>query len=507
MINRREYAGAAWRARFVRSPKAALELAHRQDFAALGQLALVRLGLKTGADDFFFVSPAGPRALPCAAPEMATITIEGLAEWQGEIPKADLVAAIRNPHELFEAGERVFAIPRRPIAYYLYPRDQNPRPRLDEYVRHAEQIGTAQQKLVRDNATDRWYRQARGLPRSRWALPYNSAYDYGAWDNAEGAVLNGRFVGVDPREEVDADLLGAALNSTFAAAGRLLEGVATGTEGAIDVGPPAARRIMLPDVRRFSAPAIAAVKHVLDEIRRTDRMPPAPIPGREIDPLRRRLDVAMLGGLGMSPGAAQGLLEGVYASYCRWRVAVARVEAQMRIYRAEMNRSGVSRARRRSPEENAAAEIWEIVQADYPRLPFDLLQEGEDVETLDLRRMAAIPPSKPLFDETKVIMTGGREVDLGDWERVRYVGMLHDIGFRAPFSVPTDGPRCGALVDQFELVRANLRTAAAQQSAERVARDRRGRAVGLVEAYWTADCRRAGMLPPAPVEPESPETA
>ena len=49
-----KYGGAAWRSRFLRAPKIALELAARRDFRAWG-FASVKLGLKTGADDFFFL--------------------------------------------------------------------------------------------------------------------------------------------------------------------------------------------------------------------------------------------------------------------------------------------------------------------------------------------------------------------------------------------------------------------------------------------------------------------
>ena len=50
-----KYNGSAWRARFLRAPKVALKLAERSDFVPLAELASVKLGLKTGADDFFFL--------------------------------------------------------------------------------------------------------------------------------------------------------------------------------------------------------------------------------------------------------------------------------------------------------------------------------------------------------------------------------------------------------------------------------------------------------------------
>lgn len=495
------YSARPWRARFIRSPKVALELAERRDFVALAEIAELRLGLKTGADDFFYVVPTKrpPKQEQAALPGMAikaTLHVKGLSSWEGEIPKKDLRPAIRNPHELLNPdGSRSFSIPKTPIAYYVYPRDRRPQQQLDEYVLLAEKIGVSRQKLVVDNASNHWYRQARTLVESRWALPYNSAYDYGAWDNAVAAVLNGRFVGADPRVGVDADLLGAALNSTFAMAGRLLEGVATGVEGALDVGPPAARRIMVPDARKFSDHGSDHVKVALDAFRQANRMPPGPQVRGDVDRLRAKLDTSLLVALGLSEGQAAALLDRLYESYRRWRSAVEDVERQMRVYRSQMSRSGQARTSRKSPEEVGAHEIWEIIQADTPRLPFDLLLDDESTETVELVRTAHVPADRPLFDETKVMLPNGRSIDLGSWERVRYLRLLKDIGFHSPFTLPTDAVRSGAIVDQFSEAKERLTATAREMSTTRVGRDGRERVVELVVEQWLKSCREAGMVP------------
>ena len=501
-----KYVGRPWRARFLRSPKVALEFASRPDVIALGAVAELRLGLKTGSDEFFYVVPT-PRPRKSDQPGFAgmdlrgTVHVRGLNEWEGEIPKRDLLPAIRNPHELLtKDGARPFLIPIKPLAYYVYPRDRKPRSQLDEYILFAEQIGVSRQKLVQSNASNHWYRQARGLVRSRWALPYNSAYEYGAWDNKAGAVLNGRFVGAEPHSGVDEELLGALLNSTFAMAGRLLEGVTTGVEGALDVGPPAARRITVPDLRRFSAAGSALVKEVMAAIRAEDRMPPGPALNGDVDRLRRKLDRALLVALGMTDGQAVALLDRLYESYRRWRQGVEDVERQMRQYRSQMNRSGQSRALRKSPEETAAAEIWDVLQADYPRLPFDLLIEDEPIQTIELPRTTYVPTDRPLFDETNLSLPNGAVVDLASWERVRYLALLRTIGFHSPFTLPIDGTRAGAIVDQFAEARQRLIDAASEMSNSRVSKDRREKVVHLVIERWLKACREASMIPPKRAE-------
>jgi hypothetical protein len=215
-MNSRRYIGRAWRSRFLRAPKAAMKFAAREDFAPLGALAKVRLGLKTGKDDFFYVRAVErvPHTVRLGSPRArATVAVRGLrGRWEGEISAADLRLAVLNPHTLFGPHGRLLMVPSRPEAFYLYPQDRPPAADLADYIAAGVERGVHQGRLVRGNAAPggRWYRQARELIVARWALPYNSAYDYGAHDNQVGAVLNGRFVGVDPLEGVDEDLLGAA---------------------------------------------------------------------------------------------------------------------------------------------------------------------------------------------------------------------------------------------------------------------------------------------------------
>src|SRR5438445_13314486 len=97
------YVGRPWRSRFLRAPKEALELASRSDFVDVRDLATARLGLKTGADRFFYVRPlervtdlsqlGNPRT-------RRGVPVEGLDGWQGRISASDLRPAILNPHEL-----------------------------------------------------------------------------------------------------------------------------------------------------------------------------------------------------------------------------------------------------------------------------------------------------------------------------------------------------------------------------------------------------------------------
>ena len=488
-----KYNGSAWRARFLRAPKVALKLAERSDFVPLAELASVKLGLKTGADDFFFLE-----RLPDDEEEGRLVTqrgvvvVKGQGGWRGQVALADLRPAILNPHKLFVGDARCMTVPKAARHFYLYPRPGKLRNGLPEYVRLGELHGTHQGKLVRSNGSEEgWYTQVRSLVTSRWVLPYNSAYDYGAWANPEGHVLNGRFVGADPLDDDLSDLLGAVLNSTYAATGRLIEGVATGVEGAFDVGPPAARKIMVPDIRRIDATGRASVEAVLREIFDADVMPAAPRRDASVPPLRNKLDMALLVALGLSSGKAAAVLDELYTSYARWRATVEEVETQMRANRRQMSATGVKRDQ--NPIEVAGRRVWEEIKHRVPLFPKAYLPADETLEVVNVPASAVIPATKPLFD-VGMVRTKVRSVNLGHFERVRYVAMLRTVGVVGNIEVPLSATKAAAIADHFEDEQAKFSSVAEEAASRYVSgRDAIRAVVEKARAHWHSDCRKSAL--------------
>ncbi len=491
------YGGSTWRSRFLRAPKVAIELADRPDFVKIDELATARLGLKTGCDKFFYVfrvdAPATRRpGLPRRSG--GTVRVRGMGGlWEGHISVRDLAPAVLNPHQLTHRTGRVFVVPGQIETLYLLPRARAPTGDLRDYVRTAERADVNKRKLVQSNASERrWYRQARGIVRSRWALPYSSAYDYGAFDNSGGAVLNGRFVGVDPRDDIDPEMLGAVLNSTFVIVARLLEGTTTGVEGAFDVGPPAVRKMMVPDVRRISDDVGRSIRDIVGEMRGQDVMPPAPNRRAEVDRLRHRLDVEVLRGLGATAGEASSVVGRVYENYARWRASVEDVEVMMRGYRREMSRQG--RARSTRPIDLAARRIWDELEHTVKAYPRDFLSHEEDTDSVYLPRRIRPPAQKPLLQPGFLPIGDGKGVDLGSYERVRYAAMLTSLGFEPPYDIPRDSDKAGAIVDAFALDMARLRSEV-QDKARAVSNDDRtvDSIVQAVQRLWFRKSRALGM--------------
>lgn len=447
------YNGSPWRSRFLRSPKVGLELAGRSDFVPVADVATVKLGMKTGNDKFFYVTATHP-------PKGGKVHVQGMVRWEAEMSLQDLVPAVKTPKDLDTPAGRVATVPTRRGRYSGQHYFFAPRPHLNrvtrEYIELGELNGVEKGKLVRENAGGGdWYRPLRGRVQSRWILPYSSGYDYGAVDNTVGALLNGRCVGVEPMDGVDPDLLGAILNSTMVTLMRLLEGVATGNEGAFDVGPPAVRVMKIPDPRLFNGHARQRVMDVVDRIQAEGVLPPAPNRHGNVSDLRRYLDLAVLGGLGMSDGDAAVLANRIYASYGRWRDAVEKVEAQMQDHRRQLAQRGGNR--QEPPSRRATRTVWNEVAGLAPDLFAGLLNAGAH-ELVDPAFQDDDQNQARLFSEYTYESPDGTNVDLKDPRRVALAKKVRDFGFSGAIPLPLDPDACETVHD--EIVAAEAVTVA-----------------------------------------------
>jgi hypothetical protein len=473
------YLGSTWRSRYLRSPAIARELDSRTDYAALRDLAIVDLGIKTGADGFFFLDDEGP------APEAGRRRVKGWRNWSGKIGRANLLPAIRNPHDLDDGrGGRFLVVQQRKLpSWYFAPGSRVRDAGAHEYIAYGEQHQIHEQDLVRSNAGERWYVQTRNAARASWVLPYNSAYDYfAAYNRRARAVLNGRFVGVEPRDAVDSELLGAVLNSTFATVARLLVGVSTGNEGAYDVGPPAARLMRLPDPRLFSETGSEKVRVAFNAIRSDGHMQPAPAGDGSVTTLRRDLDRAILVALGSSAGDAEVLLDRLYDGYRRWRQAVKVVELQVQRNRQKLAARGGDR--QRDPIDLAARSILDEIR---PKYTVDAtVFSGLRCEWYDATP-AREDSQEALLERTTVSLRDRTVVDLGTASRVRLVAEMRWMGLTGELALPLDAHRIDVFLDELRTKRAGLDAAAAERARIRLGEHDAPRVVERVGRLWASE--------------------
>lgn len=500
--------GSPWRSRFLRAPKIGLELDSRSDFAPVRDLATVNLGAKTGNDEFFFLDKSEARAATASR-----LRVKGLADWEGDIPKADLLPALQSPKDLDTDRDgtrvRLAAVPAKGGLYYLAVRLDRVDRVVREYVHYGEENGVHRGDLVKSNAAGGdWFRQTRARVTSRWALPYNSGYDYGAVDNAEGALLNGRFVGVDALAAVDQDLLGAVLNSTFTMVARLLEGVATGNEGAFDVGPPSVRVMRVPDpriiARSVGEPEVrAAMAAILSD----GALPHSPLANGTVPPLRQRLDRAILLALGLNAGDAAVLLDRLYGSYGRWRGAVEAVEDTMQLHRKALAKRGG--ARTTSPVVRATRTVLDEMQSE-PLLLAELADASIELVDPVLPR-DRLPGQGLLFDATSVVDQDGNVLDLGSVERLALVAFMRGLGMSGPLPLPYDAGRCGRILVEARAAIDHHRAEATRRAGPQVSADLVEKVADAVIARWIGESisalRAAHMANGSPVDEELEEAS
>ena len=478
------YSGAPWRSRFLRSPKIGLELAARPDFVALGDsmISRVQLGAKTGCDDFFFLTVSG------RATSAGRIRLRGLGGWEGDFPKSDVLPGVQTPKELDTPAGRAFTVPRGGFTYYLYPRVDRVDKTVREYVDYGEAQNIHKRNLVKANAErlasgqTAWWRQTRALVRSRWAMPYNSGYAFEVVDNEAEAVLNGRLVGVQPAAGVDPVVLGGVLNSTFVTLMRLLEGVATGNEGAFDVGPPAARLIRIPDPRIVASTGAEEILRIIVDIRKAGVVPAAPSARGDVPDLRRRLDLAVLAGLGLERGDAAVLLERVYGSYARWRAAVESVEDQMQVHRRALAHRGG--ARQENPAARAGRTVWDEMSPAAEPLLAGVEASGFDLVDPVMPRAEASQTA--LFDSTIVLDVHRQRLDLVHPERVQLADYMRRVGITGPFPLPFDPSRCARLLAEAKLADVAFLTEATRRAKSHVSDDLVEQAAALAHRAWVS---------------------
>lgn len=449
------------------------------------------LGLKTGADAFFFLRASEPLSAGELGRKRSrtSVQVKGLS-WEGKLEKGDLRRALLNPHRLQDKRGRRFVVPSKSQDVYLFPQDRSPVAGLADYLAAGEREGLPKRPLVKANATKgRWDRQSRPPIDWRWVLPYNSAYDYGAHDNKARLVLNGRFVGCQAKADVPEELLGAALNSTFVILTRLLEGTATGSEGAYDVGPPAARLMMVPDPHVLESQA-DEILEVLEAWRDDGHIPAAPDRSGHVSQARRSLDELVLRALGESKGEAAYLLEECYAAYGRWRSAVEDVENRVRENRRTLALSG--RERSDNPVELVARQIWDELSVDLPLLPSGSPVSLEPTETVSVAASFRAPEHEPMFGAGEVQAPNGEPIDLGSFARVRYIDMLLRLGFHPPLLVPVDAHVAAQIADLYEQTLARIDKEAKALAESNVGHDAGREVTDAVIRMWRHACHGAG---------------
>jgi hypothetical protein len=90
-----KYIGDKWGGKYLRAPDIFFTILEKGKgkLVRLGEIAEVRFGIKTGANDFFYLEPLGPGSQP------GLLRVRNGAGWEGEIEEEFLKPVIKSPRE------------------------------------------------------------------------------------------------------------------------------------------------------------------------------------------------------------------------------------------------------------------------------------------------------------------------------------------------------------------------------------------------------------------------
>ncbi len=230
------YAGDKWGGKYLRAPDIFYTILEKGKgkLVRLGEVAEVRRGFTTGANEFFYLEPVRSTGA------QATILVRNGAGWEGEIVRAWLRPVVKSPREI-----RTLRVRLEDLRYLvLLPPDDvrqvietNPRqvdtyiqthyPKAYEYIKWGERQGYHTGSTCK--ARPRWWDLGNWEPPNiLWADAYNTKYIAPLLGN--GVYGDKRFFYVNPR---DHDAVFALLNSTLVPLFIEVEGVSNLGEGVI----------------------------------------------------------------------------------------------------------------------------------------------------------------------------------------------------------------------------------------------------------------------------------
>lgn len=94
-IGNQEYIGDKWGGKYLRAPDIYFTILEKGagKFVRLGDVAQIKFGIKTGANDFFYLRPVGPGSKP------GLLRVRNGAGWEGELEEGFLKPVIKSPRE------------------------------------------------------------------------------------------------------------------------------------------------------------------------------------------------------------------------------------------------------------------------------------------------------------------------------------------------------------------------------------------------------------------------
>lgn len=304
---------------------------------ALDEIARIQRGLTTGANEFFYLKPVRrqPAVQPAvsaisdpAAPSVANVTNDRLVEVQ------DAMGVRRRIESRFLAPV-VFSLKEIPAIWFAalksrrlffncaLAREELRGTRALGYIRGGERAGYHRRPTCA--ARDLWYAVTRRREPAPLIFPSKVGERWLVAINRAGVFEDKKLYGVYPRRGVSALLVAALLNSTWA---RYYAEVTcrqmTGAQAIADIDVAVAAQLMIPDPGRIPPALRRDLEAALGELA---HRPIASVFEEVKRADRRRLDELVLAAIGFpDPTERAAVLDQLYAAVMR--LVRARIEKQ-----------------------------------------------------------------------------------------------------------------------------------------------------------------------------------
>jgi hypothetical protein len=285
------YGGNQWGGKYLRAPNIFFTILTNPCMAPITRVATARLGVTTGANEFFFVKKVG---------QSRYVTTVNGEETEVFLPDKYLLPILRTASEckrfIFHAVDtdyRILLVDKN--CKDVYVRD---------YIRMAEKVGVHHRPFF--NGRAHWYEISNYIC-DRIAVSEIIYQRYFFIWNAEGCVLNKNFYGFV--SQMDEGLLYGLLNFTFSFLFFELSSRKPGA-GASGIGVRVANRLPIVNPNTLNQRQRQAILEAADSIRSRELVDIS----KEVEqPDRRELDKILLAVLGFPEGMAHELYSSLLA--------------------------------------------------------------------------------------------------------------------------------------------------------------------------------------------------
>jgi len=496
-----DYQGGKWGI-YVRAPDIFFKLLDRcgSRLVPLGQLAEIRFGVKSGADDFFFVRDVtedeilecSAGILPAPAAEDGGATLDA-AKRNPQIAKRfkekwGIRLADTNEVRLVESGDHtrhlIEAEYLEPEVHSLMEIDSveidpaklsrkillvsDPPEKLKgthvlKYIKWGEGEGFDQRVTCQARASkDKYWYEVGMEPWKGLIFPKIQQYRHIISINEDARPVNCSLLEVRPKKGLDLLSLAAVLNSTLTGLSKQVYGRTHGREASLQLDVYAANLLQVPDLRLATIDIGTHLRTAFDSMRKRKSLALDEELGLED---RRQLDAVILRLLGITdPSEGASLLQDLYNEIQRLYREMRDVEKEMQIFRRV-----TARQDRASPR-TIAEEIWEeFDKAPLRSFPGDFIPDGELAETVTL------PAGKPkvlddLFHKA-TLQVNGNLVKLGSKARAEFAAKAVELGHYGETPIPKTDRACERALENYRRYEAQLeakfRELAEERSADR----------------------------------------